>query len=77
MNEGSDTNIKVERPESKHITYKEHLYIEHMFKCLSPEGKGYMVMGKGLLFRRKEKEESRLFKTYNSSSSVISSGISS
>ena len=59
MDEGGDIDIKVERPEGKHVKYKEHLYIEHMIKCLSPQGKAFMVMGKGPLFRRKEKEERR------------------
>jgi len=50
-------DVTIEQTERKHVTYKEHLHIKHMIKCLNPHGKAYMVMGKGPLFRRKEKED--------------------
>ncbi|MGK0271242.1 MAG: hypothetical protein ACI88H_001899 [Cocleimonas sp.] len=54
------TDIIKEGAKSKGVSYKEHLYIQHMLKSLNPTGKGFMVMGKGPLFRRNEKEERKL-----------------
>jgi hypothetical protein len=65
------TDTTIEQSERKHVTYKEHLYIEHMIKCLNPYGKGYMVMGKGPLFRRKEREERKLLIENNWVDAVI------
>ncbi|GAA5135330.1 MULTISPECIES: N-6 DNA methylase [Colwelliaceae] len=65
------TDTTIEQSERKHVTYKEHLYIKHMIECLNPYGKGYMVMGKGPLFRRKEKEERKLLIENNWVDAVI------
>jgi type I restriction enzyme M protein len=42
-----------------------------MIECLNPYGKGYMVMGKGPLFRRKEREERKLLIENNWVDAVI------
>lgn len=52
----ANTGQFVEQAEKKSVTYKEHLYIEHMLEKLNDNGKAYAVIGKGPLFRKGDVE---------------------
>jgi len=50
------TGKSIEEGYSKKVVYKEHLYIKRMLESLNESGKGYVVTGKGPLFRKRDIE---------------------
>lgn len=50
------TGKSKEEGHSIKVVYKEHLYIKRMLESLNEQGKGYVITGRGPLFRKRDME---------------------
>ena len=55
----------------KNVTYKEHLYIEHVLEKLDDTSKTYAVIGKEPLFKKGDIETRKLLTESNLNDAVI------